>query len=118
MKTVTLSCVGMFLVTAMVSGCSESTVNVPEVSTVSGKVLLSSGKPLTTGRVMLRPAPSLAKATRKARRVIAEIGNDGQFKIDSAGIEAPILAGEYKVCLLYTSPSPRDVEESRMPSSA
>ena len=25
---------------------------------------------------------------------------------------------ESKVCLLYTSPSPRDVEESRMPSSA
>ena len=24
----------------------------------------------------------------------------------------------YYVCLLYTSPSPRDVEESRMPSSA
>ena len=24
----------------------------------------------------------------------------------------------YRVCLLYTSPSPRDVEESRMPSSA
>ena len=25
---------------------------------------------------------------------------------------------ERKACLLYTSPSPRDVEESRMPSSA
>ena len=25
---------------------------------------------------------------------------------------------DLKVCLLYTSPSPRDVEESRMPSSA
>ena len=25
---------------------------------------------------------------------------------------------EDKFCLLYTSPSPRDVEESRMPSSA
>ena len=25
---------------------------------------------------------------------------------------------KYNVCLLYTSPSPRDVEESRMPSSA
>ena len=25
---------------------------------------------------------------------------------------------EVGVCLLYTSPSPRDVEESRMPSSA
>ena len=24
----------------------------------------------------------------------------------------------YNACLLYTSPSPRDVEESRMPSSA
>ena len=24
----------------------------------------------------------------------------------------------YNTCLLYTSPSPRDVEESRMPSSA
>ena len=27
-------------------------------------------------------------------------------------------AGDFWVCLLYTSPSPRDVEESRMPSSA
>ena len=26
--------------------------------------------------------------------------------------------GKHKDCLLYTSPSPRDVEESRMPSSA
>ena len=24
----------------------------------------------------------------------------------------------FQICLLYTSPSPRDVEESRMPSSA
>ena len=27
-------------------------------------------------------------------------------------------SGQAGVCLLYTSPSPRDVEESRMPSSA
>ena len=27
------------------------------------------------------------------------------------------VAAERKLCLLYTSPSPRDVEESRMPSS-
>ena len=26
--------------------------------------------------------------------------------------------GEYLVCLLYTSPSPRDRQKSRMPSSA
>ena len=29
-----------------------------------------------------------------------------------------LLSGHYISCLLYTSPSPRDVEESRMPSSA
>ena len=28
------------------------------------------------------------------------------------------VATAFKTCLLYTSPSPRDVEESRMPSSA
>ena len=30
----------------------------------------------------------------------------------------PVSYGMNSVCLLYTSPSPRDVEESRMPSSA
>ena len=34
-------------------------------------------------------------------------------KLQSAGVTAIVGA-----CLLYTSPSPRDVEESRMPSSA
>ena len=29
-----------------------------------------------------------------------------------------VIAFESFYCLLYTSPSPRDVEESRMPSSA
>ena len=31
---------------------------------------------------------------------------------------AAYLSGEYGVCLLYTSPSPRDRTRSRMPSSA
>ena len=30
----------------------------------------------------------------------------------------PAQAAQSYLCLLYTSPSPRDVEESRMPSSA
>ena len=29
-----------------------------------------------------------------------------------------MYGGKFGGCLLYTSPSPRDVEESRMPSSA
>ena len=32
--------------------------------------------------------------------------------------EEPELGRMFNICLLYTSPSPRDVEESRMPSSA
>ena len=30
----------------------------------------------------------------------------------------PFASERHWICLLYTSPSPRDVEESRMPSSA
>ena len=33
-------------------------------------------------------------------------------------VEASMVATWPRDCLLYTSPSPRDVEESRMPSSA
>ena len=39
--------------------------------------------------------------------------------VDAAGVDC-ILVGDSasNVCLLYTSPSPRDAHESRMPSSA
>ena len=50
------------------------------------------------------------------------------LKIEAKGLEelAKLLSNDFndvcnkllKTCLLYTSPSPRDVEESRMPSSA
>ena len=36
----------------------------------------------------------------------------------SIRIENPMYRAPRNTCLLYTSPSPRDVEESRMPSSA
>ena len=39
-------------------------------------------------------------------------------KIGIIGMLNPELSRDMKICLLYTSPSPRDVEESRMPSSA
>ena len=38
-----------------------------------------------------------------------------QFTFDVPGAK---FMPQYRNCLLYTSPSPRDVEESRMPSSA
>ena len=37
----------------------------------------------------------------------------------SATVKSKAVAGEeYQICLLYTSPSPRDLSTSRMPSSA
>ena len=49
--------------------------------------------------------------------------SDAQYVSCRAGVyyytrRVPIDVRQYYACLLYTSPSPRDVEESRMPSSA
>ena len=44
--------------------------------------------------------------------VVTTLGTDRDAQIIDA------LEGEYKDCLLYTSPSPRDRQKSRMPSSA
>ena len=37
---------------------------------------------------------------------------------DTANLLEAENSGNYNVCLLYTSPSPRDKRQSRMPSSA
>ena len=44
----------------------------------------------------------------------------GKVKPKDRGLDMVEFANndELRSCLLYTSPSPRDVEESRMPSSA
>ena len=48
--------------------------------------------------------------------------NLGDMTVEFFTDDAPITVNNFislsKDCLLYTSPSPRDVEESRMPSSA
>ena len=48
--------------------------------------------------------------------ISCEKDSNGHPKIDENG--NPVLADGSKVCLLYTSPSPRDRTRSRMPSSA
>ena len=40
------------------------------------------------------------------------------YKIFGENAKKMLEESNGNVCLLYTSPSPRDVEESRMPSSA
>ena len=40
------------------------------------------------------------------------------MKVLSFTSEPPSIEVEFEACLLYTSPSPRDKRQSRMPSSA
>ena len=77
---------------------------------------------------------------KKSNKIVVKIGssvinnNDGKDYLSNICNEISLLVEEGKeviivtsgaisqgmaiLCLLYTSPSPRDVEESRMPSSA
>ena len=51
---------------------------------------------------------------------ICEITNFSEALSEYADISAKLIEehGGHYVCLLYTSPSPRDMRRSRMPSSA
>ena len=67
---------------------------------------------------------TISSADTWEQKVLTFPGNSNlQFDNDNAvglriGWILAVGSGRYGTCLLYTSPSPRDVEESRMPSSA
>ena len=66
-------------------------------------------------------AEEIASASADAGLVqIANDNSDGQIVLSgtSAGISKAMEIAKNKGCLLYTSPSPRDMRRSRMPSSA
>ena len=72
----------------------------------------------------------LAKELNKSpKSIIGKLSREGVYRrsvYKTKTGETPVtkielvseIAGAFEICLLYTSPSPRDVEESRMPSSA
>ena len=73
------------------------------------------------GSVVLKGSKSLKLSDLEKRGIadvdsIAKIANDGIGFMK--GYKNRLQDGEDKVCLLYTSPSPRDRTRSRMPSSA
>ena len=88
----------VFLVVfALVVGCGKAAPSVPVVPSVSGKVVLASGKPLPVGKIVLEPTSELRQTVRNAKRVSADVRKDGTFTIEAGGETSPILAGEYKV---------------------
>ena len=56
-----------------------------------------------------------ADLDRLADVLVAAVGSGHPLNIDGIGGGSAVTT---KVCLLYTSPSPRDKRQSRMPSSA
>ena len=60
-------------------------------------------------------------AMTRAKKKLIVIGDSATIGVDdfyNAFLEYVEQYGDYKTCLLYTSPSPRDRTRSRMPSSA
>ena len=60
----------------------------------------------------------LLNKTVEEMHVEVNIGIPNPEAVDTAAVAAELPHGQVTVCLLYTSPSPRDQRGSRMPSSA
>ena len=74
------------------------------------------------GFIASRNIPPTHGMTLKVLECLANLDHRGAKFADGTGDGAGVLTEIpfelIRACLLYTSPSPRDVEESRMPSSA
>ena len=67
------------------------------------------------------PAVPLSKLPRQYQRQIVKYQTDekpGTIIVDTNAKHLHLVLEDGKACLLYTSPSPRDRQKSRMPSSA
>ena len=81
--------------------------------------------PIPGGKLQgeLSPWPANWKHAENCENVLLETAPADPYSVTiwGVGIQDQFFVGASKrsnACLLYTSPSPRDVEESRMPSSA
>ena len=85
-------------------------------ATIAGSVLavyIGILGPEYTGHLLAASFMSAPAAFVIAKILVPETGRP-----ETAGSVTVVQAGEERACLLYTSPSPRDLSTSRMPSSA
>ena len=68
----------------------------------------------TNGQDTVLRAPKRNKNDRKFVKQICSLVMKMQFELE----DMPLKERDANICLLYTSPSPRDLSTSRMPSSA
>ena len=61
---------------------------------------------------------SIADANKELQAAL--VGSNGTASLELVSLERHVFSStaHYRLCLLYTSPSPRDRQKSRMPSSA
>ena len=92
--------------------------------TISGAVQSEDGDPIKKGLITIVKESNgeevdKTKISRKGKFKLKKI-NSGKYIINFTGdkIESKSISVMDDDCLLYTSPSPRDVSLSRMPSSA
>jgi len=92
-----------------ITGCGKNQTQTPKISTIDGKVLLPSGKPVPGGKLVLCPETALQP---DGRRLSADLGKDGSFTITSSE-DQPIFAGRYKVFVVVTGdPKLRSLRKS------
>ena len=70
------------------------------------------------GRALPDARDGLKPVQRRILYAMHELGLTPERPFRKCARVVGDVLGKYHPCLLYTSPSPRDVEESRMPSSA
>ena len=72
----------------------------------------------TRSKDILQPGMTFAFEPKFVLAGIGAVGIENTFLVTDSGVEKMTLLDENIICLLYTSPSPRDRSVSRMPSSA